>query len=85
MSVVRIILALMRGIIADRAELTAENLALRQQLAFLSEKKRRPRLKKHNRIFWAWLCRIRSNWRSILVIVQPRTVVPWHQKGPRLY
>ncbi len=36
MSAVRIVLALIRGIIADRAELAAENLALRQQLAVLS-------------------------------------------------
>ena len=35
MSVVHIIVVLIRGIVADRAELAAENLALRQQLAVL--------------------------------------------------
>ncbi len=85
MSAVRIVLALIRGIVADRAELAAENLALRQQLAVLSEKKRRPRLRKRDRIFWAWLSRFWSNWRSVLVIVQPETVVRWHQHGFRLY
>jgi len=85
MSAVRIILALIRGIIADRAELVAENFALRQQLAVLSEKKRRPRLRKRDRIFWTWLSRFWSNWRSVLVIVQPETVVRWHQQGFRLY
>ena len=85
MSAVRIVLALIRGIIADRAELAAENLALRQQLAVLSEKKRRPRLRKRDRIFWAWLSRLWKDWRSVLVIVEPDTVIRWHQQGFRLY
>ncbi len=71
----RIVLLFIRGILRDRAELAAENLALRQQLAVLSEKKRRPRLRNRDRIFWAWLSRFWSNWRSVLVIVQPETVV----------
>ena len=75
MSGLRIVLTLLRGVIADRTELAAENLALRHQLAVLSDKKRRPRLRKHDRIFWAWLSRFWSTWRSVLVIVQPGTVV----------
>ncbi len=57
MSAVRIVLVLIRGIIADRAELAAENLALRQQLAILEQCSKRPRLRKRDRIFWAWLSR----------------------------
>ena len=70
MSSVRIVFDLIRGIIADCAELAAENLALRQQLAVLFERKKRLRLRKRDRIFWAWLSRFWPDWRSVLVIVQ---------------
>ena len=85
MSVLRIVLVLIRGAVADRVELAAENLALRQQLAILEQRSKRPRLRKRDRIFWAWLSRVWSNWRSVLVIVQPETVVRWHQQGFKLY
>ena len=85
MIVVRIVLALIRGIVADRAELAAENLALRQQLAALQYKSKRPRLRKRDRIFWALLSRIWPNWRSALLIVQPDTVVRWHREGFKLF
>jgi transposase InsO family protein len=85
MSVLRVLFVLIRGIVADRSELAAENLALRQQLAILKQCAKRPRLRKRDRIFWAWLSRFWSNWRSVLVIVQPETVVRWHQQGFRLY
>ncbi len=85
MSAVRIVLVLIRGIIVDRTELAAENLALRQQLAILEQCSKRPRLRKRDRIFWAWLSRLWPNWRSALIIVQPATVVRWHQQGFRLY
>lgn len=44
--VLQIIVVLIRGIVADRAELAAENLALRQQLAALKHKSKRPPLRK---------------------------------------
>ncbi len=55
--------------------MAAENLALRQQLA----------LRKRDRIFWVWLSRLWTGWRSLLVIVQPDTVIRWHHQGFRLY
>ncbi len=85
MSVLRVLLALIRNILADRAELVTENLALRQQLAILKHKSKRPRLRKRDRIFWAWLSRYWPNWRSALLIVQPETVIRWHQQGFKLY
>ncbi len=36
-------------------------------------------------MFWTWLSRLWSNWRSVLVIVQPQTMVRWHQQGLELY
>ena len=82
MSVLQIVIVLIRGIVADRSELAAENLALRQQLAVLEQCSKRPRLRKRDRIFWVWLSRFWSNWRS--VIVQPETAVRWHQQGFRM-
>ena len=35
---------------------------------------------KADRILWAWLCGVWSDWRSALVIVEPETVIPWHQR-----
>ena len=55
MGLIRILVLFIRGILRNRAELAAENLALRQQLAVLQQKSKRPRLRKRDRIFWTWL------------------------------
>ncbi|MCP4249296.1 MAG: transposase family protein [bacterium] len=85
MSLIQALLVWIRALLRDRTELATENLALRQQLAILEQHSKRPRLQKRDRIFWAWLSRFWSNWRSCLIIVKPDTVVRWHQKGFRLY
>ncbi len=85
MGSIRVIVLLIRGLFLDQAELAAENLALRQQLAVLTVRKRRPRLRTRDRIFWVWLSRLWAGWRSVLMIVQPDTVVGWHRRGFRLY
>ncbi len=85
MGPVRFLLLLLRDVFRDRASLAAENLALRQQLAALQHKSRRPRLRKRDRIFWALLSRVWPNWRSALLIVQPETVVGWHRMGFKLF
>ena len=82
---IHILLLFIRGILRDRTELAAENLALRQQLAALQHRSKRPRLRKRDRIFWAILSRIWRNWRSALLFVQPDTVVRWHRQGPSLF
>jgi len=85
MGSIRIFVLCIRGILSNRTELAAENLALRQQLAILQPKAKRPRLRNRDRIFWVWLSRLWAGWRSVLVIVQPDTVVRWHRQGFRLY
>ena len=82
---IRILLLLVRGLLCDRGELAAENLALRQQLAALQRQSKRPRLRTRDRIFWALLSRIWTHWRSALLIVQPDTVVRWHREGFKLF
>ena len=85
MGPIQMIFVFLRAQFHSQAELAVENLALRQQLAILSEQKKRPRLRTRDRIFWVWLSRLWTGWRSLLVIVQPDTVVRWHRQGFRLY
>src|SRR2546425_116239 len=66
-------------------EFALENLALRQQLAEMKQRRPRPRLQIADRIFWVWLSTVWSPWRRALVNVRPETVVNWHRKGFRLF
>ncbi|MCZ6653459.1 MAG: hypothetical protein O7D91_10595 [Planctomycetota bacterium] len=75
MSVFQMVAVFLRSLLRPQTELAAENFALRQQLAILEHNSKRPRLRKPDRIFWAWLSRLWLNWRSALLIVQPDTVV----------
>ena len=68
----------------SRRELMLENLALRQQLATLMQK-RRPRIEPVDRAFWVVLSRLWSRWSSTVVIVKPETVIGWHRAGFSLY
>jgi len=69
----------------SRVALQLENIALRHQLTVLERSaKKRLRLNASDRLLWAWLSRVWSNWRSVLVIVKPDTVLSWHRKGFRL-
>jgi hypothetical protein len=67
------------------AYLTAENLALRQQIIVLKRNQNRPYIKERDRMFWRVLSNIWPGWRDSLVIVQPETVISWHRKAFRLY
>jgi hypothetical protein len=66
---------LIRGLIAHRTALAAENLALRQQLAVLNRKIHHPQLRRHDRFFWVILSQFWKNWREVLIIVKPETVI----------
>jgi putative transposase len=85
MGVMRTLVLFFRGVLRNRTELAAENLALRQQLAILQQKSKTPRLRRRDRIFWALLSQIWVDWRAALLIVQPDTVVRWHRQGFRLF
>ena len=85
MSICWIFRTFFRALLSSRASLLAENLALRQQLAVLHRNTKRPKLRNSDRIFWVWLSRFWKGWRSVLLIVQPQTVVKWHRQGFRLY
>ena len=65
---------------------TYEVLALRHQLQVVQRsQRRRHRLGRADRWFWAWLSHVWSGWRTALVIVKPETVVAWHRTGFRLF
>jgi hypothetical protein len=67
-------------------ELQLENLALRHQLQVLSRTSgRRSRLGPTDKLFWVWLARVWSAWRTVLVLVKPETVIAWHRRGFRAW
>jgi len=68
------------------AQLRLENLALRQQLTVLRRSApKRLKLTAADRLFWIWLRRVWSDWKSALMIVKAETVIAWHRKGFRLF
>jgi hypothetical protein len=76
---------LLRGLLVPRLVLVTENLALRQQLLVLHRSSNRPRLRRRDRLFWIALSQLWRDWRSILVIVKPETVIKWHRQGFKCY
>jgi len=80
-----LLLGLLWQVLASRSDLALENIALRHQINVLARQKRRPRLHRHDRIFWVWLSRFWRRWKTALVIVKPDTVARWHRQGWRLY
>ena len=81
MSLVTTICVFLRGLVADRGRLAAENLALRQPVAILKQRNPRPKLRRQDRIFWVWLARLWAEWRSALILVKPETIIRWHRQG----
>jgi putative transposase len=68
----------------SRTTLAAENLFLRKQLAFYIEREIKPRRADDaTRVVLVALSRL-VDWRRLLVIVKPETLIGWHRKGFRL-
>jgi hypothetical protein len=80
-----VLLATARSSLKAQRELALENLALRQQLAIVQRKTKRPRLTQADRAFWVALCSLWPDWHNALIIVKPQTVIGWHRKGFKLY
>ena len=76
---------LFRGLLVPRLLLVTENLALRQQLLVLQRASNRPGLRRRDRLFWVALSHLWRDWRSILVIVKPDTVIKWHRQSFKCY
>src|ERR1700736_2224843 len=84
-SVLSAIFALVLGSFRSRAALQLEIIALRHQISVLRRSGKRPNLTDADRVFWAWLSEVWSNWRTALVIVKPETVIAWHRRGFRWF
>jgi len=59
------------GLFVSRSNLIIENLALRQQLTVQQRTIKRPKLKRQDRLFWAWLSQTWPDWKSTLIVVKP--------------
>jgi len=81
----RLLFDLFIRLIHSRSDLLLENLALRQQLAVLERRCSRPRFSTPDRLFWVILRRLWPDWRRVLILVQPETVILWHRAGFKLY
>jgi hypothetical protein len=57
-----------RSSLKSRRTLALENLALRQQLAVLRRRAKRPKLSQVDRAFWVVLARVWPEWRAALTI-----------------
>ena len=79
------VLSIAAAVFKDRADLVAENVALRHQLACSVHRGHRPRLRPVDRFFWVLLSRFWSGWRESLAVVKPATVLAWHRKGFKLF
>jgi putative transposase len=78
-------LRFLRLTIRSRTALSAEVLFLRKQLAFYEERQTQPRrLSDSARFFLALLSRL-FDWKDVLVIVKPETLIGWHRKGFKLF
>jgi transposase InsO family protein len=69
----------------SHAALAAENLFLRKQLALYVERKAKPRraddATRIALVALSWLI----NWRRMLTVVKPDTLIRWHRKGFQLF
>lgn len=77
----RFLLARLRDLTRERAQLVLENLALWHQLLVLQRSVKRPQLKRSDRILRVLLSRVWKSWRPSLVLVKPETIVGWHRRA----
>ena len=78
------VVRLARLALTPGAQLAAENLFLRKQLALYQERCAKPRRPDPaTRVILVLLSRL-LEWRSLLTVVQPDTFIRWHRQGWRL-
>jgi putative transposase len=77
--------SLVLGTVADltrsRAQLIAENALLRQQLIVRHRQVKKPRCTSIDRLWFVLLASRLPNWRELLLILQPDTLLRWHRQG----
>ena len=83
--IIKLLLETLRKSIFSKQQLVIENLALRHQLIVYQRNAKKLKLHNHDRAVWVLLSKFLKNWKDVLVIVKPKTVIKWHRKGFRLY
>src|SRR5882757_8094194 len=79
------VVSLLSSALRSRTQLTAENLFLRKQLALYLERQVKPRRADDaTRVTLVALSRF-VEWRRLLIVVKPDTLIRWHRKGFRLW
>ena len=72
------------GAVGSRAQLSAENLFLRKQLALYVERQVKPRraddATRITLVALSWFI----DWRRVLTVVKPDTLIRWHRQGFQL-
>jgi hypothetical protein len=74
----------------NRASLGCELVAIRSQLTFFKEglrqkKQSRLRFTPAFRLLWVLLSAVWSGWESAADLMQPKTVLKWHDRASRLW
>ena len=77
------IAAVLRDLTRDRATLVAENAFLRAQLQIFKAQIPRPKLDDYDRALLVFLSSVVRRWKSLLVVVEPRTLLSWANDGFR--
>src|SRR5712691_2545865 len=85
MPLVLALLGALRAALRNRTDLTLENLVLRQQLALLRRRSKRPQFGRLDRLLWVWLSNHWAGWQEALHLVRPETVIRWHRQGFRIF
>ena len=81
-----LLLGAVRAGLPSRADLVAENLLLRHQVAVLARPARkRPPLRGRDRLLWVLARRPCAAWRRHLLLVRPETVVRRHRHARKLF
>jgi putative transposase len=81
-----LVVALARTAMRLHSDVVAENVLLRQQLAVLTRPaRRRPRLRRRDRLVWVLARSLRRDWCRHPLLVRPETVVRWHRRAWRVF
>jgi transposase InsO family protein len=81
-----LLLGILPAVLRSHADLVAENLLLRHQLAVLTRPgRKRPPLRVPDKLLWIVARRLCPGWRRDLVLVRPETVVRWHRQAWHLF
>ena len=75
-----LVLGTLTDLARGKSELLAENALLRHQLIILRRQIKRPVCRKRDRLLLVLLARMVLAWRQALFLVQPETLLRWHQE-----